>query len=232
MKSCPHCGVRIEQDPPRCPLCNAPLDDGDNASHDERSVESVGPVLVTRPRLWLTEVFTLLAAVAAIVVFAADFAFGFRLSWARIPLAALAYAWIVTIAILWLRRNGPLLGTALTAGTLGLLLSLDLFIPGEAWFVPLALPLVILAVLIISAIVLTVRLRGLSVLPSIALALVGGGLYSAGLEILLHRFFEQALRVSWSIVVVACAVALALVLLLIHRRLRERHASLERVFHL
>ncbi len=237
MKTCPHCGVLVEDENSRCPLCLTPLD-GDQGREGGEGVEGGAATgsrrapLDARPRFWLLEVLSLLAAVGAIVVFAADFAFGFALSWAQIPLATIAYLWIVSVAIVALGRRGVLLGVVLTAATLAFLLVLDLLTGGAAWFVMPALPLVLLGSLLSGLLVWIGRRRGVSTLPVVAMVLVGGGLGSLGVELILGLYHGVPVQVSWSVVVLACAVSLALVVLLVHRRLRLRHTSLERIFHM
>ena len=234
MKTCPHCGVLVEDENSRCPLCLTPLDHAEGRDGGEGSAASGGGSASpdARPRYWLLEVLSLLAAVGAGVVFAADFAFGFTLSWSPIPLAAIIYLWIVSVVVVGLGRRGVLLGLALTAATLAFLLILDLVTGGAAWFFMPALPLTLLGALVSGLLVWIGRRRGVSRLPAVAMILVGGGLGSLGVELILGTSRGGPLRLSWSVVVLACAVSLALVLLLVHRRLRLRHTSLERIFHM
>ncbi len=234
MKPCPHCGVLVEDGNSRCPLCLTPLD-GDEGRESGEGGAATGARRVpldSRPRFWLLEVLSLLAAVGAIVVFAADFAFGFALTWSPIPLSAIIYLWIVSVVVIGLGRRGVLLGVALTAATLAFLLVLDLLTDGAPWFITPALPLVLLGALLSGLLVWIGRRRGVSTLPAVAMVLVGGGLGSLGVELILGLSRGGPLRISWSVVVLACAVSLALVVLLVHRRLRLRHTSLERIFHM
>ena len=234
MKPCPHCGVLVEDENARCPLCLTPLDgdEGREGGAEGAVTARGGGSPDARPRFWLLEVLSLLAAVGAIVVFAADFAFGFSLSWSPIPLSAIIYLWIVSVVVIGLGRRGVLLGLALTAATLAFLLVLDLLTVGAPWFVTPALPLVLLGALLSGLLVWIGRRRGVSTLPAIAMVLFAGGLGSLGVELILGLSRGGPLRVSWSVVVLACAVSLALVVLLVHRRLRLRHTSLERIFHM
>ena len=234
MKTCPHCGVLVEDENARCPLCLTPLDDAEGSESGVGYAPSGGGNTSpdSHPRFWLLEVLSLLAAVGAGVVFAADFAFGFTLSWSSIPLAAIIYLWIVSVVVVGLGRRGVLLGLALTAATLAFLLILDLVTKGNAWFFMPALPLTLLGALVSGLLVWIGRRRGVSRLPAVAMILVGGGLGSLGVELILGTSRGGPLRLSWSVVVLACAVSLALVLLLVHRRLRLRHTSLERIFHM
>ncbi|NBB89977.1 MAG: hypothetical protein GVY23_02090 [Spirochaetes bacterium] len=235
MKICPHCGVFVEDESSRCPLCLTPLVDGGEAREDGKgdAVTGGGPTVPHGgPRFWLLEILSLLAAVSAIVVFAADFAFGFTLTWSPIPLSAIIYAWAVAVAVVVLGRREVLLSVTLTGATLLFLLVLDVLTEGKAWFLMPALPLTLLTAVVTGLLVWIARRRGVSRLPAVAMVLVGGGIGSLGVELILELHRGGPLRVSWSIVVLACALAIALVVILVHRRLRLRHTSLERIFHM
>lgn len=231
MKTCSHCGVRVERDLERCPLCYARLNGASGGEPGEES-EREGEAIYTRPVVFLIEILSLLGGVAALVVFAADFAVGFTLSWSRFPLSAIVYAWVVTVAIIVLGRRAVLLWPALTAATLAFLLSLNLFAGGGPWFPSLALPMVVLAAVLIGAVIAAARGRGFSAPAVLSLSLGVAGVYAVGLELILGFYFGTPGRLSWSIVVLASAIALSLVLLFVHTRLRRRNASFERVFHL
>jgi hypothetical protein len=221
--------VYVEDEHSRCPLCYVDLD-AEQGAHSE--AEDYAELPDARPRFWLLEVLSLLAAVGAIVVFAADFAVGFRLSWSPVPLVSIAFTWVVLVAAVALGRRAVLLGVVLTAATLAYLLGIDV-LTGEAfWFTGLALPLVLLGAVVAFAVVWLGRRRGVSTLPTVGLAIAGGGLYAVGVELVISLYRAGAVRLSWSIVVLACAIALSLVVFLVHRRLRLRHTSLERIFHL
>lgn len=232
MRTCPHCGVYVEDEVARCPLCYTPLDGGELP---EGSAESQPPEAPPEehPRFWLLEVVTLLAAVGALVVFAADFAVGFRLSWAPLPLVSIAYGWALLASVIALGRKPASLWALMTAATVGYLAVLDLLTGEPSWFVELGLPLAGLAAVLVLLWTVVVRRYGASTLPAVALALVGGGLYTVGVELIVRGYMTATVsRARWSVVVLACAIALALVLVVVHRRLRRRHTSLERIFHL
>ena len=69
-------------------------------------------------------------------------------------------------------------------------------------------------------------------LPAIAVVTLGAGLAAIGAEYVLNRTLGHDAVVSWSLVVMACALSLSLALLLVHKRLKERHADIRRMFHL
>lgn len=183
-------------------------------------------------RLWLFEVVSLLAAVAAIVVFAADFAFGFSLSWAQLPLGSIAYFWMLFSALILFFHRPVLLGTLLVAATAGFLFVIDRSTPGGPWFLELGLPILLVTAILVSAVIWLTVLRGASLLPTTGRALVAAGLITVGVELLVDQYRGDPGQVSWSLVVFAGSLSLTIFLWLIHRRLKRRHTSLDRIFHL
>lgn len=238
MRICPECGVQVEDRHARCPLCHTPLTSEGHASEEpptDRSAAAEGEEQTGVPgdaRLWLFELVSLLAAVAAIVVFAADFAFGFSLTWAQLPLGAIAYFWMLFSALILFYHRPVLLGTLLVAATAGLLFVIDRSTPGAPWFLELGLPILLFTAILVSAVIWLTVLRGASLLPTTGRSLIAAGALSIGLELLVHHYRGNPLQVSWSLVVFAGTLSLAIFLWLIHRRLKRRHTSLDRIFHL
>jgi len=109
---------------------------------------------------------------------------------------------------------------------------LSLIPPGMPWYLGLALPLVVLAAAATAATWAVVRLLRVPVLPAIGVGVLGSGLTTVGVEYVLNRYLGLAKIVSWSLVALACAISLFFALLLIHKRLAQRHADIRRFFHL
>jgi hypothetical protein len=232
MKTCRSCGVEVEEGIDRCPLCRAPLREGLAGLPPEtnRTVEPEVPA--SSVRRWLWEVVSLLAVTAIAIVFAIDLASGFDVSWSLYPMAAVAFLWACTTSAIALGRRPMALLAALTAALVAFLFVLQLLTPGRPWFVPLALPLVGVAVVVSAVAGAAVRWLRLPPLPAIAVVTLGCGLAAVGAEYVLNRTLVNGAAVSWSLVVLACALSLSLALLLVHKRLKERHADIRRMFHL
>jgi uncharacterized membrane protein len=232
MKTCGSCGVEVEEGVDRCPLCRSPLGDGPAEPAPEAGRAAEPAVPAASVRRWLWEVVSLLAMTAIVIVAAIDLASGFDVTWSLFPMSAVAFLWAcTTVAIALGRRTIPLLA-ALAAALVAFLFVLELLTGGPSWFVPLALPLVGVAVVVSAAAGAVVRRFRLPPLPAIAVVTLGGGLAAVGAEYVLNRALADGAVVSWSLVVMACALSLSLALLLVHKRLKERHADIRRMFHL
>ncbi len=236
MRTCTTCGVEVEEGIERCPLCGTRLTEGPSGPPAAEDKERLSPLEPAVPessvRRWLWEVISLLAVTAAGILFAIDLANGFDVTWSRYPLSAIAFLWVCATSAIALAKRPLALCAALAAAVLAFLLVLELFTTGRPWFLQLAVPLVALAIVVsVGAWAVVSRLR-LAPLPAIAVVVLGCGLAAVGVEYLLNRYLPLDRVVSWSLVSLACSISLFFALLLVNKRLKERHSDIRRMFHL
>jgi hypothetical protein len=233
MNLCKHCGVEVEDDARYCPLCRNPLQPGTEGEQREAPPPPPVPKAVSRSmRRWLLEVFTLLGVTGAIVVFAADFSFGMSLTWARFPLASIAFLWLAAVLLIlgWGRVWVSLVAEVAAVGLF--LFVLDGLTQGSAWFFPLALPLTLLAGTILALTLAIVRVLDLSPFPTIATAMSAAAVLVVGLELLLNRYLADRWFVSWSAVAFACTLPLVLLLFYLRKRFKPMQAEMRKRLHL
>lgn len=178
------------------------------------------------------EIFSLVLATAAAVVFAADFALSRAVTWSVIPLLAVGFLWLTGSAVMLLGKRVGLILLSVTVSLLLLLALLDSVTPGGPWFPYLALPITVLAGALISLMVLVARNIALSTLSVIALSLVAAGLLLLGVEATLHWFLTDRVFVSWSLLTFACLFPPVLLLFYLQHRLRRRGPEIRKRFHL
>ncbi len=213
-------------------MCGAPLQEGPPSAPPPEQMDSEPEVPESSVKRWLWEVVSLLSLTAAAILFAIDLASGFHVTWSLIPISAIAFLWACASVAIALARSPLALLAALTAALVGFLFVLELITPGRPWFLQLALPQVGIAIVMgVVLWTLVSRLR-LSLLPAIAVVVLGCGFLAVGAEYILNRYLGSDTVVSWSLVVLACALSLFLAVLVIHRRLREKHSDIRRLFHL
>lgn len=259
MKTCAHCGVIVEA-ADSCPLCGNPLpqnltpggvaglpgetrDTGPGSTATSRSdatpaarrTADFAPPreeTVRNAKWWLFEMTSLAAFTVAIVLFAADFAFGFAITWSVYPLVSIGFVWLaVTGAIPLARRRVFLIGYE-TAIVAGFLLAISAFSGGSDWFFGLALPITVLLGVVTVAettIVATVRLARLVVAGTVVLA---AGVFVVGLELIITAYVGQPAPVSWSLVAFACTISIFFLTMFINKRLRDQNAEFRRIFHI
>jgi hypothetical protein len=183
-------------------------------------------------RRWIHEVFSLLAVTGAFVVFVADFAPDLSLSWARYPLASIAFAWLSVVLAMFCSRRAWVYIPAQVATTCLFFFALDAFAPEPTWFFPLAMPVTVLMGAILALMVIGVRKAGLSPVATIAAALVAAGVFVVGLELLLNSYLDHRWFVSWSAVAFVCMLPLVVLLLYLRRWLRARQGEIRKLLHL
>ncbi|MFW6214257.1 MAG: DUF6320 domain-containing protein, partial [Spirochaetota bacterium] len=169
---------------------------------------------------------------AAIVIFAADFAFGFTLEWSVVPLLAIGFFYLAMIAIIGFHRVPILLLVVETGVVAGFLLLLDVVLPEATWFLSIALPVTLLLALVSGVAAAAIARLKLRPLQAIAVAFLASGFFVVGLEFILNLALFDELLVSWSLIAFACTLSVFFLILFINRRLRERHAEYRKVFHL
>jgi hypothetical protein len=182
-------------------------------------------------RLWLLETFSFLAATGAIAVFAADFAFGMSLTWARYPLASIAFIWLSAVLLMLGSGRVWVCLPAEVAAVSLFLFVLDGFTPGPTWFLPVALPLTLLAGVILGLTLATVRMLNRSPFPTIATELMAAAVFVVGLELLLNKHLTDRWFVSWSAVTFACTLPLVLLLLYMRKRFKPMQAEIRKLLH-
>lgn len=232
MKLCQHCGVELETNARRCPLCRRVWPDGGGmGTPDEPPPAPSQPVVRRRLHRWWLEIFALLAGAAIIVVVAIDLASGMTITWAHYPMATLAFGWLVGFVLVAAAGRPWVILPAEVAALSLFLWCLDGFTPGASWFVTLALPVTALAGAVAAAFLAFVRSAAPSPFTIVALAFVAAGAFVVGLELILNRHLGVGWHVNWSLIAFGSTLPPALILLYLRKRLRSREAEIRKVLH-
>jgi len=182
-------------------------------------------------RLLFHEVVGFIALAGAVVVLATDLAYGMNISWSRIPLASIGYAWLSIFLIPRLTRTPYLLVAAESILLAGYLFALDSFTRGPSWFWGIAFPLVVSLTVLVVLGIAVIRVFKLSVLGGLAVALVQLGLATLCIEGILQLYLHDSLSFSWSMVTAAAVIPLISFLVSFDRRLKRQGSNLKKHFH-
>ncbi|MBN2587764.1 MAG: hypothetical protein JXA64_02660 [Candidatus Fermentibacteraceae bacterium] len=233
MKICEFCKVEVEEDSRFCPLCRNAIPPWTEGDKEEPAPSPRKPKEAGRSiRRWALEILSLIAATGAVVVLAIDLASDMSITWARYPLIFIALLWLsVHMAVLFSHRAWVYLPAQIAAVCLFLFL-LDLFTPGPAWFVPLALPVILLTVTIPVLTLVTARKLVLSTFSSVIAAIVASGVLAVGLELLINSYFAHRWFLSWSAVTFGCMMLLVLLMFYLRRWFRVRREEIRKLLHL
>ena len=221
MPYCVHCGVKLDDDARRCPLCGTPVMDPNLVR--ESAAEPVFPTQagevkpVSRGEAALL-ITVILASISAACV------------WSLYIIGAMAMLWLWFVPPLMDRKMGRFLRLLLDTAAIALyVLIIALVNHGLSWYKGLALPIVLSTGA--AALFLALVLPGRSILSKTALLLGTAGGYALLLELLIDRFLTEGWEPGWSLVVVAICAAI-IVPLIIVRRVPSLREEARRRFHI
>jgi len=236
MPYCPRCGVETNLSVRRCPLCETPipaltaLGPGEPAwppqggTTDPAKVYATGPERRGRALLFVTAIL----GTAALVVATIDAVLNGSVTWARWPLASLAAAWGLTVALLKWHRQPRGWSTAWFVVVNLLLAGFDLAAGAPGWYFPLGLPLTVVAFGLAAFGTLTIQRsrHGYNVFGLVP-ALLAAGLTAIDLLI---SGWTGSWHLSWSLITDLVFVPLAVLFYFLHFTL-PRVPDLRRIFH-
>lgn len=217
MKICPKCGIEYDNDKGDCPLC------------DKEKQEK--PSNTNFSMIFFWELYSLFSLTAFLIILVIDLAYTAGLDWSRIPLVSISYSWISIFLIKKMRHKTIyflILEFTATLITLGLL---DSFIPGKPWFFGLAFPVLVAFTLIFNLTYLAVKKFKISLLSTTAAFIASVAIFLLSLELLLHNYYNEILRVSWSLIAFVCLLPLLVFFLYLDKLYKTRRNDFKKYFH-
>ncbi|OPX28636.1 MAG: hypothetical protein B1H06_02900 [Candidatus Cloacimonas sp. 4484_143] len=231
MPICKNCGVELESNIARCPLCLTPL--GDKAQKSDKVDPIIPETKVQKNQSpLLLELFSFFSAAGAIVITAVDFAYGANLTWSRIPLISIIFCWLFVFLIHHLLTKPYLLVILETVNFLIFLWFLDRFIPEYYWFFSLALPIILVVCILFLLVILWIRSFKLSTFLSLSVGTLAAGIFLLCLEVILNKFHQKNLMVSWSLVAFACILPVSGFFIYYQLRINKKGSEFKKYFHI
>ncbi|HOP27385.1 MAG TPA: DUF6320 domain-containing protein [Candidatus Sabulitectum sp.] len=212
---CGECGIRYEDHQAECPLCVRRKPEPPSGKGSRSNVGK-----------HLREMVTFSAFSAGLIAFITDYAYSGTLTWSRIPLLSLAYAWVTVylVSLTWRSRYLTVAASALSTGLFLHFLS-DLTSGGDGWFHAIALPMVTSAALISLLVTAINGLFNLSFMGRLLSAMAGIALFTVFIDLTVTP------GVTWSLITASGTVPLIVFLAGLEKRLRRKGSSLEKYFH-
>lgn len=227
MSYCVNCGVELDKSAKVCPLCNTPVI---NPAELEKLKGANGPFPKSKgevERVKRKDLGVFFSVVLLSIAFTCGIlnALVFKgAPWSLAVIGVCAVFWVLLIPAVIFTKQSPYLYVFLDGTAIAAYLYLLTFLTaGDAWFLGLGLPIVVLIILILEIFILCVRRLPRSFLTVALYLCTAAGLLCLGLEILIDRFCGGHIALSWSAVVLTvCAVFnVAIITLLSRRRLRN-----------
>ncbi len=235
MSYCPRCGVELEQEQDRCPLCHAPIPDQTLPLPEEERYSDLvaAPASRRNPRFARALALRVLTAVFAAPLFVSlgiDFVISGSWQWSRFVAGGIVVAWVFAALPVAVPRRPWLVLSIDLAATVALLWFIDRLDGVLSWFGPLALPIAASGFLLAGAVVLlAIRAKELGAnLAGFILAAIA--LHSLFIDVSVRLFLDRVPLISWSVIVVLALSPLVVLLLSYHYRLRKR-PDFQRIFH-
>lgn len=227
---CKQCRVELEPSMEFCPLCKISVADGgkprqiqdqQHPAYDERK-----PGLLKRIFLQITCVLLLSGILATLII---NLVMVGRVTWSVYPMTIcfIVLSYVFSLG-LWTAK--PLLRILTGWGASTLILALVHLYVSDDWPLNLALPILCSINVITMLLVLifgNLRVKGLNM---VAILFIGAAVLCLIVEAILSRYFQDELRLSWSVVVSACLLPVTAVIVFMHFKTRN-NADLEKIFH-
>lgn len=213
-----------------CPLCKIPVADGENSTqiqypqhsaYDERK-----PKLLKRIFLQIACVLLLSGILATLII---NLAMVGRVTWSMYPvtICLIVLSYVFSLG-LWTAKPLARIVTGWLSSIL-VLVPVHLYV-SDGWALKLALPILcsinVIAMLLV-LLIKNLRFKGLNI---VAILFISAAVLCLMVEVILSKYFQDELRLSWSVVVSACLLPVTAVIVFMHIKTRS-NADLEKIFH-
>lgn len=224
---CKHCGVELDSDMEKCPLCQVSPSEN---TEQTPIVEHKSVVLIKQKiNLWLA--FTVIAISSIAFTILINLIIDTSLHWSLYVAGSIFTAWVYYSIYVFFRHYILMWVPLGLSVTLGNLLLIDALSGGSFWFIKLGLPIAS-GSFIISGIYhfisRHVKYQGFNLL---GYSLLGIVVLTMIIEMSIGLYKTDTIHLWWSLFVAISATPLSLILLFIHYRLRKGN-DLKSFFHL
>ncbi len=236
MTYCPRCGVEVEANKIKCPLCNTTLQPLDEEKPDYKSKypddvpteEQKPPKEKKKKRLLAFEITSVVLVSPIIISITTNLIIDQTVTWSLYPTATLLLAWFMISAPLLFTKNIIAIAFGEFIPLLIFFLVIDIIDNGTLnWYVRVALPIIFsigVAGFIIAFGTLKSKNKGLNI-P--AFILFGASIICLIVDVCVTSYINSALGLGWSLYVLVPAVLTGGFLLYLHFRV-TRNKDLKR----
>lgn len=202
MSYCVNCGVKLDPSLTRCPLCNTPVI---NPNEMEPNLQAPFPYPKKRGQVDAVK-RTDLAILISVILIGTSITCGllnlfvYRFGhWSFYVIGACIVLWVFCTPMMIYSRLSIYLSIVLDMAAAALyvgIISYDR--PGNRWYAGLFLPILLLALCVLLILVFTIRKICRSILTGATALVIASGIFCAGLELLIRRYFDARLYITWS----------------------------------
>ena len=237
MPYCTRCGVEVNEEAKKCPLCNSPIqqfnkDPAPGREYPVDALNSATPRLTPKERIRISVFMTSFGImIPLLITLAVDIAVNRRITWSVYPLIGLTSSWLLTILPLIKQKNS----TTIIWGECFILCAtfaaLSAFTPSSVRVMNLGSPIVFFGALVTQGIVFVSSRTTRKGSNTAGFILIGIVVFCVLTDILLSLSLSDSFRMSWSLIVLAALAPVSGMLLYLHYRKKKR-TGLSRYFHI
>lgn len=225
MSYCVNCGVELDKTCKTCPLCNVPVvnpiqpvDTVSQAPYPKEKGQ-VTPAKHSDVAILLSVVYIATAIVCGVLnLFVLTIG-----AWSLYVIGICILLWIVSVPAFIYTKLPIYLSILLDGVAVAFYIGFIAYnFPGDGWYFNIALPIVVIMTAFTNLFAFLNRRNNSSILSQAVLVFAGIGLVSVEVEILIHRYFDNKIYLTWSAVVLTCCAIIVVALLTIIKRSRLR----------
>jgi len=225
MSYCVNCGVELDKTCKACPLCNVPVVnpiqpvDTLSLAPYPKEKGQVSPAIHSDLAILLSVVYSATAIVCGVLNL---FVFGGSV-WSFYIIGICILLWIFSVPAFIYTKLPIYLSILLDGMAVAFYIGLIAYsFPGDGWYFNIALPIVVTITAFTNFFAFFNRRNNSSILSQAVLVFAGIGLVSVEIEILIHRYFDSKIYLTWAAVVLTCCAIIVVALLTIIKRSRLR----------
>jgi len=216
MPYCSRCGVEVDDDVSKCPLCSLEIqvlesEEKKFGRYPEKAApHSHAPKRNKKEKRRMAAILvTFGLLIPASIAIVADIVINGSVTWGTYTISSLIYIWVLILLPLLYYKKPVLTLMAYYLSTLFFLYSIDSFNGGIFWFQGLAFPIItITAALIVINIFISrhSKVKGINILSYLVFSI---GIECIGIELAVSVFLTGAISLGWSMIVLSAAIPAA-----------------------
>ncbi len=226
MSFCVNCGVELDETLGDCPLCNTPVinpSELEKAKKNPSFPKDKGQVEVVK-RKDLGILMSIVAAATAGTCGLLNLLVYNSSAWSLTIIGACALIWVMLVPVVIYTKLSVYVALLLDFLMVAVYLYLITYItPSQDWFWGLALPITGVITVLAVMIAFCVRKLPMSFLAGALYVFTALGLFCISVEMLVRRYVNSGIRLTWSAVVLTVCVIIdiTIITLLSRKRLRN-----------
>lgn len=222
MSYCVNCGVELDPSEKCCPLCGVEVINP-RQPYDETSPRpyprQLDPINNRINRRFVASILSICLAFPAVICVVINLILSRQADWSLLAAGALGLLWLCVVPYyLYRKPRFTLVFVPIFAGLAWYPLLVAVVLQSGDWYMELALPLVILACILVYVNGILIERQILREFYIVASILATTGILVVGVELIINFSLLHMPRISWSLLAALPCIAVALAFLSIARR--------------